>query len=123
MDTTTLLVSLLTFCIGILIGMFYKYGEITQLKTQFKTQIGDVSFQTMQAEISALRTEIAMLHQSITAMGITDVAANVKTMQASILFTPSFQREIATICSEHDGMRNEINVNSNRLTALESVFK
>ena len=80
--------------------MFYKYADITSLKR-----------------------DVTAHDKLLTALGLVDLAANVKMMKESIIFTPEFQSRLSTVCSEHDRMREKIEENSKDVTIVQEQLK
>lgn len=92
-----IMLSVLTFFLGLLIGLFYKYADIVILKQKVET-----------------------IEANVSVIAIVNLAADVKVMKNSVLFTQEFQTKLLTICAEHDGMRDDIKRDGNRITALET---
>jgi hypothetical protein len=88
-------IPILTFLLGLLSGLLYKYSDIVKLKTDVET------LKTNQVGISAM-------------------AGDVRVMKESLLFQPAFIQKLALICSEHTQMHDQIDVNTNRLTSIEA---
>jgi hypothetical protein len=97
---TTLLVSALTFVIGLLCGMFFKYGDITTLKTEMKT-----------------------VKESLSVVNVAEIIATLKSMKESVIFTPDFQSKITAVCSEHDRLREQSAKNSDDIITLQEQIK
>jgi hypothetical protein len=91
------IIPVLTFLLGLLSGLLYKYADIVKLKTDVETL-------------------------KINQMGIVALAGDVKAMRESILFKPEFMQQLSTICSEHKGMHDQIDKNTNRLAVIETVI-
>ena len=90
-------VPVLTFALGTMLGLFYKYSDITTLKNDIKH-----------------------LQENVNVMNVVDIASNIKAMKDSIIFTPGFTAQMATICSEHERMRAKIEENSQDITILKA---
>ena len=95
MDFESIIIPLLTFLLGLLIGLFYKYADIVKLTTDVET----------------LKTN---------QVGIVAMAGDVKVMRESMIFKTEFQQMLSTVCSEHGAMKTQIDVNTNRLSRLEA---
>ncbi len=91
------LLPILTFIAGILAGLLYKYSDIVSMKK-----------------------DIEHLKDVINVMDVVELSSNVKTMKDSIIYTPGFQSQLATICSEYKGMREKIDDHANRLSTIEA---
>ena len=96
----TIIISALTFAIGLLAGLFYKYSDITTLKENAKTT-----------------------KETLSVLSIVNLVADVRSMKNSIIFTPEFQSKFSTICSEHDRMREQGSKNQDDIITLQEQIK
>jgi hypothetical protein len=95
-----ILIPILTFALGTMLGLFYKYSDITSMKK-----------------------DIANLKEGAAILNMVNLVADVRMMKNSIIFSPEFSVKISTVCSEHDKMHDDIDRNSNRLSSLEAMSK
>ena len=100
MNWEAILVSVLTFSIGLLIGMFYKYSDITTLKANLKS-----------------------MEKTVSVVDVVGLVADVKVMKNSVIFTPDFQVKFSTICSEHDRLREQSDKNKDDIITLQEQIK
>ena len=96
----TIIVSALTFLIGLLIGLFYKYSDIGVLKVKVKT-----------------------LEDSLSTITLVNLVADVRAMKNSVIFTPEFQVKFSTVCSEHDRLREQGAKNQDDIITLQEQIK
>ena len=96
----TVLISILTFIIGLLAGLFYKYSDLT-----------------------AMKVKVDKLEKDVNVLSIVELASNVKAMKESLIFSPDFQARFSTVLAEHDRMRNKIEENSTKVIVLEEQIK
>ena len=94
--STSMFISTLTFLVGLLVGLFWKYSDIAKHEERIKS-----------------------LESNVNVMNVVDIASNIKSMKDSVIFTPQFQQQISTICSEHDRMRSQIDINTTELAVLK----
>ena len=96
----TILISALTFAVGLLVGLFYKYSDMT-----------------------AMKKDIANLRDNASILSIVNLVADVRVMKNSIIFTPDFQVKFSTVCSEHDRLREESAKNKDDIITLQEQIK
>ena len=94
---SNIILPILTFMVGLLIGLFYKYSDITGMKK-----------------------DITHMKEEINVVNVTDLLAGIKTLKESIIFSPEFQRLLVTVCSEHERMRSKIDENTQDITTLKA---
>jgi len=95
--TEQVLIPVLTFVVGLLIGLFYKYSDIVAMKKDIKT-----------------------LQESISVANIVELTTSVKTMSTSLIFDQHFQQQLSTVCAEHGDMRSKIETDGTRITKIEA---
>jgi predicted histidine transporter YuiF (NhaC family) len=93
----SILIPILTFLVGLLVGLFYKYSDIAETKVKVKH-----------------------LEDQVNAVNIAELMSSLKIMKESVIFTPAFQRELVTICSEHERMRSQIEVNTVAIAEMKA---
>jgi len=91
------LISSLTFFIGLLSGLLFKYADIISMKR-----------------------DIVHIKEDIKVANVSELLTKVDIMSKSMLFDTAFQTKLSTVCSEHDQMRNQLAIDSNRLTIIET---
>ncbi len=92
-----ILLASMTFVIGALVGLLYKYSDIVDMKA-----------------------DIRQLKEILSVMNVVELSANVKVMKDSSLFAAPFLRKISIICAEYDHMREQIESNEKSLTTIEA---
>ena len=90
------IIPILTFVVGLLVGLFYKYSDITGMKK-----------------------DIENLKETLKVLSIVDLASNVKSMKDSVLFDPTFQQHLTSICSQVDTLQKRSDANDERIRQLE----
>ena len=113
MSIETITGYVISFILGAVVALFWAYSGHNSRISKIENQIDGVNLEVVQNEITSLKTMIS-------AMGIVNLAADVKVMRESMIFRPDFQQKLGTICAEHDKMHDQIEINSSRLAVLET---
>jgi hypothetical protein len=98
MTFENVIIPVLTFLLGVMVGLLYKYADIVTLKADVKTLKDNQ-------------------------VGIVAMAGDVKVMRSSPIFNdPDFMKTLLVVCSEHRGMHDQIDVNTNKLGVIENIL-
>lgn len=98
MNFETVIIPILTFLLGLLSGLLYKYSDIVKLKTDVETL-------------------------KVNQAGIVALAGDVKAMRESLLFKPEFIQKLSVVCAEHIQMHDQIDINTRRLDVIGSLLE
>ncbi len=93
MTYESVIIPVLTFLLGVVVSLLWKDSGHGSRLTKLETRLGT-------ADLGVIQSELAGLKVTILTMGIVDLAADVRIMKNSIIFQPSFQRELQLICAE-----------------------
>ncbi|MDD5060878.1 MAG: hypothetical protein PHN44_01160 [Candidatus Marinimicrobia bacterium] len=104
----SVVVPIMTFLIGLLVGLLYKDMRFANSLTTLKVQIGTTNLSTLEAEVTNLKT-------TLLSMNLVELTANVKTMKESMLFSQSFQKDMTKIIVEHDKLTEQVEANRKKI--------
>ncbi len=93
----SILLASMTFVLGALIGLLYKYTDIV-----------------------AMKKDIEHLNNVLSVMNVIELSANVRVMKDNSLFAAPFLSKISIICAEYDHMRDQIEAHEKSLTTIEA---
>ncbi len=104
---------LLSFVLGAVVALFWAYSGHGSRLSKLEQQVG-------RADLSVMTTEISNLKTMIASMGIIDMAADVRMMKNSMIFTTDFQQKLGVVLAEYKDMHDQIEKNGGRLLVLET---